>query len=133
MAVRLPLGGDKDGYGGSGRGGQRVCPELRNENLPDGHEQYGERGPRDETAHAEKDKSPQRGQQHEEVRQLGVPADKQRAENIVGEADHGGAVYQQDAAVPVIARKQKVDGHGPPDERRAHNRDQRQCRHDHAP
>ena len=32
-----------------------------------------------EAVHAEKDESPQRGQQHEEVRQLGVPADEQRA------------------------------------------------------
>lgn len=70
--IRLRPDGDNAGYSGSCGGNRRVCPELRNENLPDGHEQHGERGACDEAVHAEKDESPQRGQQHEEVRQLGV-------------------------------------------------------------
>ena len=82
--IRLWPDGDNAGYSGSCGGNRRVCPELRNENLPDGHEQHGERGACDEAVHAEKDESPQRGQQHEEVRQLGVPADEQREEEFVG-------------------------------------------------
>ena len=62
--IRLRPDGDNAGYSGSCGGNRRVCPELRNENLPDGHEQHGERGACDEAVHAEKDESPQRGQQH---------------------------------------------------------------------
>lgn len=43
--IRLRPDGDNAGYSGSCGGNRRVCPELRNENLPDGHEQHGERGP----------------------------------------------------------------------------------------
>ena len=56
--IRLRPDGDNAGYSGSCGGNRRVCPELRNENLPDGHEQHGERGACDEAVHAEKDESP---------------------------------------------------------------------------
>ena len=85
------------------------CPfTLFHEYLPYGDEQHGEHGAGDEAVHAEHGEAAKGREQDEEVRELGVAPHENRAQDIVRKADDACSVGDEDAAVPVLARGQKV-------------------------
>ena len=72
-------------------------------------------------------------EQNQPVRQLGIAADQDRAQQVVGQTDHRRAKGYQDNGRHDFAGRKQIDGHRHPHHERPHGGQQRQNAHHHTP